>query len=305
MSNSVVEILPVYRKCSKCNYTLVHEDYFLCLLEAGRSLDHLFSVLNFVVLAKSCCKDEYSNLKMTVIATRKSYLAGIERELAKLKTTDVDVRADAIYYLLMRGCGVRAACHLTKSPLLNVTAPQKGDCGECGNVIPNKNYVKMLLNERKNSIRDGGVVLKLTHYLHQYDIPRDCCMKSLESGKVKTDEFEGEPLLHDRGVPSENTDFILCVTCGTLISGCADDSVLPSLEVGAPLPPDRDHISGDSIRQAARWGLPTEIGFICHEVEHECCRRHIKEADVVIMASDAFDEKTKKQTFVRAVYIST
>ena len=300
-ANFSKEILPIYRKCPKCAYDLVHEDYFLCLLEAGRGLDHLLSVLNFVIGRKECCKNEYKSLKIAVKSARAAELSKIQKQLEALKTVDSDVRADAIYYLLMRGCGVRAACHLTRSPRLDVKSPLKGDCKTCGNTIPNKNYIKALLNERDKT----GI--KLTHYLSQYDIPRQCCLDHLYDGDIKTEE-PLEPLklvVHQRGVPTENLDFILCTTCGLLISGCADDSSLPELEIGAPLPPHRDHISGDSIRQAARWGLPMEIGYICHKVYDDCCQSHITCTDVIIMASDAFDEKTRRQNFAHAVYIST
>lgn len=295
--SEIPTILPLYPRCTSCNRDLLHYDYFECLMEAGRTWDHIAGTLKFLHLIHPCCKSAYENIKVDVNEKMVAYFSGIEETLTDVDGMDkkkIDVRADAIYYLHRRGCGIRVACHLTRSPNLDVpTLHKKSEsCPVCGNLVPNGDYVKGLL--------DGGLILN--RYMNQYDIPRACCIESIISGKLKVPEYEGEFIAYERAVPQEATDFIVCPSCGDHISGVADDSRLKPLPTGVKLPKSRDHISGDSVRQAARWGLPAAIGILCHRVKRDCCETRIICPDEVILASVAFDDKTKRQTFAHAIY---
>lgn len=322
-------LLPTYTKCETCTRDLLHDDYIRFLLNAGRTMEYIMSYLDFVLVAHDCCKASYAKIradwpkaarqKLTVA------LADIMVELDKMDTTiDVsqdlhgdgetdshrinvaNVKADAILYLLYRGVGHGVACRLARTPevpipsltskdgKVRLTGKYDGEfCPTCDNIVPNQDTIGTLIDKGQ----------KITHYVSQYDIPRRCCIANIKSGVIKHSQVEEIPL-HQRGVPTEEMDFVMCTSCGEHIAGLADDSDLIAKNIRDEI--DGIHygpISGDSIRQANRWGLPMQVGYECHSVKNECCRRHILNGDVQIMACDAFDEKTRNQNFAAAMYI--
>jgi hypothetical protein len=294
-------ILPPYPICQVCGRTIDHVDFVETLMSAGHSHKFIYKFLELVDTKKDCCLGEYNSIFAEVdeesVEIYENILSTV-KNMKNLLTTELEIVACSVFYLLTRGVGSRVICHLLQLPQTDFDVLVEGDCPTCGNLVPNKDIVRTL-----NS--DG---LPLTHYISFYDIPRQCCMANIIDGNIKTSLINGEVELCDRGVPHEEWDHILCRECGTLIGGLADDSSLYNYgEEGVITIDERQyspHISSDCIRQAARWGLPMQYGYTCHDVKNQCCRASINNPIVQILASREFDIRRGNQIFCNELVIA-
>jgi len=159
-------ILPVYSRCV-CGKELAHDDFILYMLEAGLTRQEIFNSLEFISIQLDCCIQSYEGLHADVVDICKKRFDLINSKLGG----DVK-RAMAVYYLYNRGVGLAVISDLLRVIPLTFLKAKKGDCPTCGNVVPNKNEVKQLLDQKK----------ELAKYIYMYDIPRSCCVNNINDG---------------------------------------------------------------------------------------------------------------------------
>ena len=276
-------ILPPTELCGECGRSITCADFIDLARSAGHEPD-----LMFMLVRKDCCMERYKRITPPVHPSRKEHLAKLTTFFSEQKNvmyTDSEKVAMSFYYLQSRGVGVKVISHLLQVPLPPFVVSRSPDCTVCESVVPNKDFIKTLITEGMNSLQ----------HANQYDIPRRCCMEAIINGEIEADVLEDHiaiPVVH-RGVPVMEDDYVKCRECRTVIGGCAD---FPLDKVGPW------HISGDCIRQAARWGLPTEYGFVCHNVRNGCCRSSIINPITQILASEEFDIRAAMRNSVDAMY---
>jgi len=278
-------ILPIYSRCV-CGKELTHDDFILYMLEAGLTRQEIFNSLEFISIQLDCCIASYEGLAIDTSDTCKKIFGVIHKQL------NGDLRKTmAVYYLYNRRVGLAVISHLLRVPEITGLTPKKGDCPTCGCIVPNKNEVKQLLNQKK----------ELAKYIAMYDIPRSCCVHNINDDKIVTKKLSYQVRSAVRGVPVDEMDFMVC-SCGTSLSA-SHDSSLGYSEKSVRTGMSDHHISGDCIRQAERWGLPMEIGFHCHNVEEVCCRMLIRDPSLHYLASNKYNERRSQQNFTSLVVL--
>jgi DNA-directed RNA polymerase subunit N (RpoN/RPB10) len=278
-------ILPVYARCV-CGKDLAHDDFILYMLEAGLTRLEIFNALEFISIQLNCCTASYEGLHADVVKSCVKTFGIIADQLEDRR------KAMAVYYLYNRGVGLGVISHLLRLPTITGITPKKGDCPTCGNIIPNKYEVKQLLNEKK----------ELAKYISMYDIPRSCCVNYIDKKKFAAENLPQKVYSAVRGVPVDEMDFMMCRECGTTLSAIHDSSLGYS-ENSVRTGKSDQHISGDCIRQAERWGLPMEIGFYCHNVENVCCRKSLRSPSLHYLASNKYNERRTQQNFISSVHL--
>jgi hypothetical protein len=315
---SVITTLLPHQPICDCGRTLDHHDFIRFLLMSGWTMSEVEDKLNLLSIRLDCCSAHYQEIDQEEIEEISSKFKKIVKILTSSKEEmlfdprEIRIVSASILYLLLRGVGSDVICHLLQLPYLkslkkfNAEIPDDMECFRCDTcltIVPNSEAIKLLFN--------GGKIL--SRYVDHYDCPRNCCLRHLkvlaDEEWEQNDEFTTPDELNglinsiiiseNRGVPTEETDYVLCRDCGTHVGGIADDSDLTPIKKREYNP----HISGDCIRQASRWGLPMEFGFICHGINRRCCRGTINKGDIRIMPSLEYSKRRENQNFASTFHV--